>query len=69
VALGGKYVTNVVGAVAAPMLVAGLLTAVPPEISSLEPVPEPPGSVHVVVNTSCVPDPAVFAEICMNDPV
>ena len=67
--LGGKYVTRVVGAVAAPIEVAGLDTAVPPEMLSLDPAPDPPGSVHVVVKTNCVPVPAVLALICMNDPV
>jgi hypothetical protein len=63
VALGGKYVTNVVGAVAAPIEVAGLDTPVPPEMLSLDPVTDPPGSVQAVVSTSCVPDPAVLALI------
>ena len=61
--------TKVVGAVAAPIDVAGELTAVPPEISSLDPVPEPPGSVQVVVSTNCVPVPAVLALIWMYCPV
>ena len=41
----------------------------PPVITSLEPVPEPPGSVQVVVNTNCVPVPAVLAFTAMNCPV
>jgi hypothetical protein len=63
VELGGKYVTSVVGAVAAPNDVAGLDKPVPPEILSDDPAPEPPGSVQTVVNTNCVPVPAVLAFI------
>ena len=53
VVLGGKYVTNVVGAV--PVIdVAGLVVAVPPVITSVEPTGEPPGSTQVVVNVNTV---------------
>ena len=44
------------------------VVAVPPEISSLDPVVEPPGSTQVVVNTNCVPAPAVLALIAMYCP-
>jgi hypothetical protein len=52
-------VTTVAGAV--PNVIP--VVAVPPEILSELPVPEPPGSTQVVVNTSCVPVPAVLALI------
>ena len=39
VLLGGRYVTSVVGAVAAPITVAGLDTPVPPEMLALVPAP------------------------------
>ncbi len=61
VELGGVTVTIVAGAV--PKLLNGELVAVPPVITSLLPAPDPPGSLQVVVNTNCVPDPAVFAWI------
>jgi hypothetical protein len=51
--LGGKYVTNVVGAVPV-MLVAGELVAVPPVIASVAPAPEAPGSTQVVEYVSTV---------------
>jgi hypothetical protein len=44
---GGKYVTSVAGAV--PNEENGLVVSVPPDILSLDPVPEPPGSTQVVV--------------------
>jgi hypothetical protein len=59
---GGKYVTKVVGAVAAPILVAGLVTPVPPEMLSLEPAPDPPGSTQVVLKVSTVGDALLFTE-------
>ena len=63
---GGRNVTNVVGAVAAPIEVAGLVTAVPPEMLSEDPTPDPPGSVQVVVRISWVPEPAVLAFTSIN---
>lgn len=59
VELGTNSVTTVAGAVPNPEN--GDAVAVPPVITSLEPVPEPPGSTQVVVRTSCVPVPAVRA--------
>jgi len=52
--LGGIYVTKVVGAVAAPIDVAGLDTAVPPEMLAVVPAPDDPSLTQVVtkVNTS-----------------
>ena len=60
---GGLTVTNVVGAV--PKLENGDVVAVPPLILSGEPGLPPPGSDQVVVNTNCVPDPAVRASTWM----
>ena len=59
--LGGITVTIFAGAV--PKLLNGELVAVPPEMLSADPAPDPPGSLQVDVNTNCVPDPAVFAWI------
>ena len=55
VVLGGIKFSNVVGAVAAPMLVAGLDTAVPPEMLAVVPAPLEPLSLHTVVNVNTVP--------------
>ena len=65
--LGGNSVTSVVGAV--PNVLNGDAVAVPPDMTSLDPTAEPPGSVQVVVMTSCVPEPAVLAATLMNCPV
>jgi hypothetical protein len=62
VVLGGIYVTNVVGAVAAPIVVAGLDTAVPPEMFELTPAPELPSSTQVVVKVNTVA-PALSATV------
>ena len=51
---GGMYVHSVVGAVAAPIEVAGLVTPVPPEILDDVPAPEDPSSTQVVTNVSTV---------------
>jgi len=52
--LGGIYVTRVVGAVAAPIAVAGLETPVPPVILAVEPTTAVPSSLHTVVKVSTV---------------
>ena len=51
--------TNVVGAVAAPIAVAGLVTAVPPEMFAVVPAPELPSLTQVVTNVSTVAEVAV----------
>ena len=48
------YVTRVVGAVAAPMAVAGLVTPVPPEMLAVVPGPDVPSSLQVVTKVSTV---------------
>ena len=60
--------TNVVGAVAAPIEVAGLATAVPPEMLAVVPAPELPSLTQVVTNVSTVLEVAV-AVVRMNSPV
>jgi hypothetical protein len=57
--LGGIYVTKVVGAVAAPITVAGLATPVPPEMLAVEPTTAVPSSLHTVVKVNTVLDVAV----------
>jgi len=52
VVLGGIKFTKVVGAVAAPMDVAGLDTPVPPEILDVAPVTPVPSSTQVVVKVN-----------------
>ena len=52
--LGRIKLTKVVGAVAAPIEVAGLDTPIPPEILEVTPGPELPSSDQVVVNVSTV---------------
>jgi hypothetical protein len=47
-------VHRVVGAVAAPIDVAGLDTAVPPDMSAVVPAPDDPSLTQVVVNVSTV---------------
>lgn len=70
VALGGKYVTKVVGAVPV-IVVDGDEVAVPPEITSLDPAPEAPGSTQVVVRviTAGVELLSTLAAILMYWPV
>jgi len=68
VELGTNSVTTVAGAV--PKLVNGDAVAVPPVMMLVPPgAGSPPGSTQVVVNTSCVPVPAVLAFNEMNCPV
>ena len=62
VVLGGITLTKVVGAVAAPMDVAGLVTAVPPEMLAVRPAPEVPSSTQVVTKVSTVA-PALTAAV------
>jgi len=66
VLLGGINVTKVVGAVPV-MVVDGDVVAVPPEILSLDPVAEPPGSTQVVVKVNIVE--VALASIWMYCPV
>jgi hypothetical protein len=61
------YVTKVVGAVAAPIDVAGLATAVPPEILAVVPAPDDPSLTQVVTKVNTVVDVAV-AVVRMNSP-
>jgi hypothetical protein len=63
---GGRYVTNVVGAVPE-IVVLGLPVADPPEILAVVPAPELPSLTHVVTNVSTVLDVAV-AVVRMNSP-
>ena len=56
--------TNVVGAVAAPIDVAGLDTAVPPEMLDVLPAPEVPSSNQVVVKVNTVL-PALIAAVVL----
>ena len=60
VVLGGMRLSKVVGAVAAPIEVAGLDTPVPPEMLAEVPAPDEPSSFHTVVKVSTVP-PALSA--------
>jgi hypothetical protein len=53
------YVTNVVGAVAAPIAVAGLVTPVPPVMLAVVPAPDVPSSDHTVTKVNTVVDVAV----------
>ena len=52
--LGGMYVTRVVGAVAAPIAVAGLVTPVPPVMLAVAPAVPVPSSLHTVVKVNTV---------------
>jgi len=52
-------VTKVVGAVAAPIEVAGLDTPVPPEMSAVVPAPDDPSLTQVVTKVNTVLDVAV----------
>ena len=54
VVLGGITFTSVVGAVAAPMAVAGLDTAVPPVMFAVVPAAEVPSSTQVVTKVNTV---------------
>ena len=65
---GGMYVTNVVGAVAAPIDVAGLVTPVPPEMLAVLPAPELPSLTQVVTKVNTLPVVAV-AVVRINSPV
>jgi hypothetical protein len=58
-------VTKVVGAVAAPIVVAGLDTPVPPDISAVVPAPDVPSSLQTVTKVNTVLDVAV-AVVRMN---
>ena len=64
VVLGGIRLTKVVGAVAPPIAVAGLLTAVPPEISAVVPAPLVPSSLQTVVRVSTVGVVLLFTLAC-----
>ena len=66
VVLGGIKFTKVVGAVAAPMDVAGLDTAVPPEMLAVAPMAEVPSSTQVVVKVNTVPPALSAAVVRMN---
>jgi hypothetical protein len=66
VVLGGIKFTKVVGAVAAPMDVAGLDTAVPPEISAVAPVTPVPSSTQVVTKVNTVLPALSAAVVRMN---
>ena len=59
---GGITFTKVVGAVAAPIDVAGLATAVPPEMSADVPAADVPSSYQVVTNVNTLP-PAASATV------
>ena len=54
--------TSVVGAVAAPIDVAGLDTPVPPEMLEVVPAPDEPSSTQVVTKVNMV-DPAFTAAV------
>jgi hypothetical protein len=54
----------VVGAVAAPIDVAGLVTAVPPLMLAVVPAPTVPSSTQVVTNVNTV-DPALRATVVL----
>ena len=69
VVLGGIKFTNVVGAVAAPMDVAGLVTAVPPVILAVVPAADVPSSTQVVTKVSTVAPALTAAVVRMNSGV
>jgi hypothetical protein len=71
VVLGGTKLTKVVGAVAPPIAVAGLDTAVPPVILVVDPGVTVPGSFQRVLKVSTVGVVFEFTEACtrMNPPV
>jgi hypothetical protein len=60
--LGGRYVTNVVGAVPE-IVVLGLPVAVPPDISEVTPGPVLPSSLQTVVSVNTVLDVDAFVRI------
>ena len=64
--MGGIKLTKVVGAVAAPMDVAGLDTGVPPEILDVAPGTAVPSSTHVVTKVSTVLPALSAAVVRMN---
>ena len=64
---GGMYVTKVVGAVAAPIAVAGLDTAVPPDMLAVVPAPDDPSLTQVVTKVNTVDEVAV-AVVRINSP-
>jgi hypothetical protein len=64
VVLGGIRLTKVVGAVAPPIAVAGLDTAVPPEISAVVPGADAPSSIQDVVRVSTVGVVLLFTLAC-----
>ena len=66
VVLGGITLTKVVGAVAAPMDVAGLDTAVPPVILAVVPAADVPSSLQVVTKVSTVAPALTAAVVRMN---
>ena len=69
VVLGGITLTKVVGAVAAPMDVAGLDTAVPPVILAVAPITALPSSTQVVTKVSTVAPALTAAVVRMNSGV
>jgi hypothetical protein len=69
VVLGGIKFTKVVGAVAAPMDVAGLDTAVPPVMLAVVPAPDVPSSTQVVTKVSTVAPALTAAVVRMNSGV
>ncbi len=66
VVLGGIKFTNVVGAVAAPIDVAGLDTPVPPEMLAVAPATAVPSSTQVVTKVNTVPPALSAAVVRMN---
>ena len=69
VVLGGITLTKVVGAVAAPMDVAGLDTAVPPVMCAVVPAADVPSSTQVVTKVSTVAPALTAAVVRMNSGV
>ena len=69
VVLGGITLTKVVGAVAAPIDVAGLDTAVPPEMLDVAPATPVPSSTQVVTKVSTVAPALTAAVVRMNSGV
>ena len=66
VVLGGIKFTKVVGAVAAPIEVAGLVTAVPPEMLAVAPATAGPSSTQVVTKVNTVLPALSAAVVRMN---
>jgi hypothetical protein len=66
VVLGGIKFTKVVGAVAAPMDVAGLDTAIPPVILAVAPTTALPSSTQVVTKVSTVAPASTAAVVRIN---